>query len=136
MRQRDALRVMVLRLMLSALKDREIELRGSDKTMDESQSVAILRTLVKKRQESARLYEQGHRPELAQKEKDEIAIIETFLPKAMDDGQIEKAVDTILKSTEASSMEDMGKVMGALKKAHGHEIDMKKAGEIVRSRLS
>lgn len=135
LRRRAELEVTVLRMVLSTLKDREIALRGTDKKLDE-EFTATLRSMVKKRRESAELYKQGGRDELAERELQEITILEAYLPQAMSREQTADAVDQAIRTLGGDGGANMGKIMGLLKSTHAQEIDMKVAGEIVRQRLS
>jgi uncharacterized protein YqeY len=92
--------------------------------------------MVKSRRESVDLYRQGNRPELVAKEEEEIAVIEAFLPRQMDEAAMEQAVADAVAETGAASIKDMGKVMAALKAKHAAALDMAKAGPLVKARLS
>lgn len=132
----DAARVSILRMITAKVKDIDIAARprGVSAVPDE-EIVATLRSMVKSRRESAELYRQGHREELAAKEEAEIAVIETFLPRQLDDAALAAAVDAAIAATSAASMKEMGKVMAALKAAHGAELDMSRAGPLVKAKL-
>lgn len=136
MRASDAPRTSTIRMVLAKLKDTDIAARpsGVDKVPDE-QIIQMLRGMVKSRRESVDLYRQGNRPELAAKEEAEIAVIESFLPPEMDDAALDAAVAAAIADTGAASMKDMGKVMAALKAAHGAALDLGKAGPKVRAAL-
>ena len=136
MRAGNAARVSTLRMINAKLKDTDIAARpkGISQVPDE-EIQAMLRGMVKSRRESVALYKQGNRPELAAKEEAEIAVIEEFLPRQMDDTETEAAVATAIHETNATGMKDMGKVMGALKAKHGAAIDMAKVGPIVKAKL-
>ena len=110
MRGKDALRLGVLRMMKSAIKNKEIE---KIKTLDEPEALAVLNTLVKQRRDSVEQFRMGGREELAQKEEAEIKIIEEYLPASASDEDIRAAIDAAIKETGAASMKDMGKVMKA-----------------------
>ena len=97
--------------------------------------LAMLRGMVKSRRESAGLYRQGNRPELAAKEEAEIAVIEGFLPAEMDAAALAQAVEAAIAETGAAGLKDMGKVMAALKAYHGAALDMARAGPLVRAKL-
>jgi hypothetical protein len=136
MRAGDAPRTSTLRMMMAKLKDIDIAARpsGGDPVPDEA-IMSMLRGMVKQRREAAELYVQGHRPELAAKENAEIAVIEGFLPQQMDEEAVAAAVDAAIAQTGASTAKDMGRVMAALKSAHGAALDMSKIGPIVKARL-
>ena len=133
---RDAGRVSALRLINAKLKDADIAARPKGVTaITDEEIVALLRGMVKSRREAAELYRQGNRPELAEKEEGEIAVIEGFLPAAMDEAALDAAVAAAIAATGAAGIKDMGKVMGALKAAHGAALDMARVGPAVRARL-
>jgi hypothetical protein len=137
MRAGDSARTSTLRMILAKLKDVDIAARpkGIDKVPDD-EVLSMLRGMVKSRRESVTMYIQGNRPELAAKEEAEIAVIEGFLPRQMDDAAIEAAVAEAIADSGAASIKDMGKVMAALKAKHAAALDMAKAGPIVKARLS
>ena len=120
MKARDAPRVSTLRMILARLKDTDIAARpkGVDAIPD-AEVLAMLRGMVKSRRESVDLYRQGNRPELVAKEQAEIAVIEAFLPRQMDDAAMAGAVAEAVAETGAAGPRDMGKVMAALKARHG-----------------
>ena len=137
MKAGDAPRTSTLRMILARLKDIDIAARpkGIDKVPDD-EVTSMLRGMVKSRRESVELYRQGNRPELAAKEEAEIAVIEAFLPRQMDDAAMEQAVADAVTETGAASIKDMGKVMAALRARHAATLDMAKAGPLVKARLS
>jgi uncharacterized protein YqeY len=137
MKAGDSARTSTLRMIMARLKDTDIAARpkGVDKVPDD-EVLSMLRGMVKSRRESVTLYEQGNRPELAAKETAEIAVIEAFLPKQMDEAEIEAAVASAIAESGASGIKDMGKVMAALRAKHAASLDMGKAGAIVKARLS
>jgi uncharacterized protein YqeY len=133
----DKARTATIRLIQSALKNRDIELRGADAPADDDVTVSeVLQKMVKQRRESVALYEQGGRRELADAETAEIAVIEGFLPRQMSDEEAKAAIDAIVTETGASSLKDMGRVMAALKERHAGTMDMSKASGLVKARLS
>ena len=138
MRARDQRAVSTLRLILTELKNRDIESRSRGVTdgIDDAGILSMLQTMVKQRNESAGMYEQGGRPELAQQEREEIAVIERFLPKQMSDEESAAAIDAIVTELGAASIKDMGKVMAELKARHAGQMDFAKAGGLVKARLS
>ena len=133
---KDAPRTSTVRMILAKLKEVDIAARpsGVDKVPDD-QITAMLRSMVKTRRESVDLYRQGNRADLVEKEGAEIAVIESFLPQAMDDATLAAAVDAAVAETGASTVKDMGKVMGALKAKHGAALDMARANPLVKARL-
>jgi uncharacterized protein YqeY len=130
-------RTSTLRMIMAKLKDTDIASRpkGIDKVPDE-EIIAMLRGMVKSRRESVDLYTKGNRPELAAKEESEIAVIESFLPSQMDDAAMQQAVADAVAETGASNIKDMGKVMAALRAKHAANLDMAKAGPMVKARLT
>ena len=138
MKQKDATRVSTLRLVMAALKDREIALRGDDDSGDgltDAEIVAILSRMVKQRQDSIKAYEEGGRLELAAREMQEIAVIRDFLPRPLSAGEIDAAIAHAVEETEARSLRDMGKVMGALKARYPGRMDFAAIGPKVRAAL-
>ena len=126
-----------MRLILAKLKDRDIELRTSANVPDDDAVVVeVLQKMVKQRRESIALYEQGGRQELADVEKAELAVIETFLPAQMDEAATTAAIEAIKAEVGASSVKDMGRVMAVLKERHGTQLDMSKASALVKAALS
>lgn len=137
MKAGDAARTSTLRMILAKLKDTDIAARKTpqDPGVPEEQIVAMLRGMAKSRAESVVLYRQGNRPELAAKEEAEIAVIEGFLPRQMDEAAMAAAVDAAVAETGAASIKDMGKVMAALRARHAAVLDMAKAGPMVKAKL-
>ena len=135
MRAGDKIRVGTLRLIMAALKDREIEMRGSGKIVSRADELALLAKMVKSRQESLLIYQQAGRQELAEQESAEIAIIGEFLPKQMDEAAMTAAVEAAIALTGAVGIKDMGKVVAALKESYPGQMDFAKASAIVKGRL-
>ena len=126
-----------IRLVQSAIKNRDIELRTSSATPDDDLVVTeVLQKMIKQRRESAELYRKGNREELAATEEAEIAVIERFLPKQMSDEEANAAIQAIIADTGASGMKDMGKVMGEVKSRLAGQIDPARASAMVRSALA
>ncbi|MEE8351790.1 MAG: GatB/YqeY domain-containing protein [Rhodospirillales bacterium] len=138
MKSRNKAQVSTLRLIMAALKDRDIAARsnGNPDGVSDDEVLSMLQSMIKQRRESIKLYEQGGRMELAQQEAGEIAIIENFLPQQMSEDKIAAAIDDAIAAIEATSLKDMGKVMGALKADHAGTMDFSKASTIVKERLS
>ena len=137
MKAGDPLRVSTIRMVLARLKDLDIAARPKCvERIGEDEVIAALRNMVKSRSEAAAMYRQGGRDELAAKEDAEIAIIEGYLPASMDDAALETAVAAAIEAAGASGMRDMGRVMAALKAAHGATLDMARANPLVKARLS
>jgi uncharacterized protein len=131
-------RLSTLRLMQAAIKDKDINSRteGHDSALTpDSGIVDLFAKMVKQRQDSVAAYEQGGRPELAQAERDEIAVIQSFMPKQMNDEEAKSAVAGVIAAVGATSVKDMGKVMAELKAKFAGQMDMGKAGAIVKSLL-
>ena len=137
MKAGTAARTSTLRMILARLKDIDIAARpkGIDKVPDE-EVLGMLRGMVKSRRESIDLYRQGNRSDLVDKEEAEIAVLESFLPRQMDDTAMAQAVDEAVAETGATSIKEMGKVMAALRAKHAATLDMAKAGPMVKARLS
>jgi uncharacterized protein YqeY len=137
MKARDLRTISTVRLILAALKDRDIAARGqgTNEGISEPEILRMLQGMVKQRRESIALYQQGNRADLAQQESEEIAIIESFLPRQLDDGEIEAAARAAIAETESASVKDLGKVMALLRECHAGVIDLRRAGAIVRGLL-
>jgi uncharacterized protein YqeY len=134
MRTKDQLRLSVLRMMKTAIKNKEIE---KMKPLEEGEALAVLNTLVKQRRDSVDQFRKGGREELAQKEEQEIKVIEEYLPAAASDDDIRKAIQEAIKETAASSVKDMGKVMKAtLARLAGKSADGSRVSQMVRETLS
>lgn len=137
MKAGDPARTSTMRMIMARLKDIDIAARPKGITaVSDDEVMGMLRGMVKSRRESVALYEQGNRPELAAKELAEIAVIESFLPQAMDEAALAAAVDAAVAEVGATGPKDMGRVMAALKAAHGAALDMGRAGPLVKARLS
>src|SRR5271166_4144420 len=132
----DKVRVGALRLIMAALKEREIEARGAGKIVSRADELALLAKMIKSRQESAAIYAQAGRAELAAQENAEVTIINEFLPKQMDEAQVTAAAKAAIAATGAASVKDMGRVVNALKEAHPGEMDFAKASAIVKGLLA
>lgn len=134
MRSKDELRLSVLRMMKSAVKNKEIE---KMKPLEEGEVLAVLNTLVKQRKDSVEQFRKGGREELAQKEEAEIKIIEQYLPASASDEDITGAIAEAIQETGASSMKDMGKVMQAVKsRLAGKTVDGARVSQMVKEKLS
>lgn len=138
MRDKAARRLSTLRLINAAIKDMDISLRGEgrDEGASDDDILKILAKMVKQRQESARTYEEGGRLDLAEREFEEIKVIEEFLPRQLDDSEVIAAIDAAIAEVGAGSIRDMGKIMGALKSKYTGQIDFAKAGPMVKDRLN
>jgi uncharacterized protein YqeY len=126
-----------IRMISSAIKNRDIELRTASAQPDDDLLVTeVLQKMIKQRRESVEMYRQGNREELAAKEEAEIAVIERFLPKQMDDAEANAAIGAIIAEVGASSMKDMGKVMAEVKSRHASSIEPARASALVRALLA
>lgn len=132
---RDVARLSTLRLITAAVKDREIALRGAGAEIGEGDVLALLGKMVKQRQESAKVYLQGGRAELAEKELAEVAVIEGFLPRALSAAETEAAISAAIAEAGATSLKDMGKVMGLLKAKYTGQMDFGSVGGTLKARL-
>ncbi len=137
MKAGDKERLATVRMIQAALKDRDIEARGNGKDpISDDEILSLLQKMIKQRTESANVYEQGGRPELAANERSEIAIIESFLPKQMDEAETQAAIDAAIAETGAAGPKDMGKVIAALKGAYAGRMDFGKASGLVKTALA
>jgi uncharacterized protein YqeY len=137
MKAGDKRRVSTLRLVNSALKNADIEARGQGKgPLSDDELLGLLQKMIKQRHESVELYEKGGRAELAEQEREEIAIIAAYLPQQMSDAEMRAAIEAAVAETGAAGMRDMGKVMAALKARHSGKMDFAKASALVKARLA
>lgn len=139
MKARDQkLRLSTLRLIMAAIKDRDIAARGEDRCdgVTEDEILGILQKMVKQREDSASQYDAGGRPELAEQERAEIMVIREFLPRQLDSAETEQAVSEIIRELGASGLKDMGRIMSALKTRYAGSMDFGKAGAIVKKALN
>ena len=138
MKAGDARRVSTLRLVNAALKNADIEARGQGKgPLGDDDTLGLLQKMIKQRYESVELYDdKGGRAELAQQEREEIAIISAYLPKQMSDDDVKKAISEAVTETGAAGMKDMGKVVGALKAKFAGKMDFAKASGLVKAMLT
>ena len=136
MKAGDKPRTAALRLISARIKDRDIELRTSSKEIADDDLVAeVLQKMAKQRRESITMFQQGGRDELAAQEQAELGVIEEFMPKQMDEAETKAAVEAIVAEVGATSVKDMGKVMGALKAKYAGKMDFAKAGAVVKAAL-
>ena len=136
MKARDTATLNASRLILAAIKNRDIELRTSATAPDDDLVVTeVMQKMIKQRRESVDLYQKGGRPELADAELAEIAVIERFLPQQMSEAEAASAIDAIATELGATSVKDMGRVMAAMKERHAGQLDMSKASALVKARL-
>jgi len=138
MRARDQKRVSTLRMVLAALKDRDIAARTetSREGVPDEEVLSLLAKMIKQREESAAAFDSGGRPELAANERDEVAIIRGFMPRQMSEEESQAAMQAVIAETGAVSMKDMGKIMAALKERYAGRMDFSKASAAVKALLS
>ena len=137
MKSRDQRATSALRLILAALKDRDIaaRTRGVTDGVDESEIIDMMQKMVRQRQESIAMYQKAARQELVDQEQGEINIIERYLPKKMSDGETNAAIASVIEELGASSIKDMGRVMAALKERYAGRMDFAKVGQQVKQKL-
>jgi len=137
--KQDKNKVLTLRLIISALKDKEIEKRGAglkDTSIKDEDVIAVFNKMLKQRRESLEIYKKASRNDLAEKENKEINIIQEFLPKQLDDNDTKKVCESAIKEVGAVSIKDMGKAMAILKSKYSGSIDFSKAGAFLKELLS
>jgi len=134
---KDARAVSTIRLILAALKDRDVAGRdkGNGQVIDEDEILAMLKTMIAQRREAIEAYEQSCRMELAQQESEEIDIIKRFLPEEMSEGDAAKAIKGLIKELGASNLKDMGRTMAALRERYAGRMDFTKASSVVKTQL-
>ncbi|MEE9271810.1 MAG: GatB/YqeY domain-containing protein [Robiginitomaculum sp.] len=137
MKAKDGVALATLRLVNAAVKDRDIAARVQDKPngIDDGEILSLLAKMVKQREESAKIYEDNARPELAEQEREEITVIKRFMPTQLSDDELNKIVKDVVEAVGATCLKDMGKIMGKLKSEYAGRIDMGKAGAAVKSIL-
>ncbi len=137
MKNHDADRLSTARMILAGIKEKDVDARGKGKECAaEADLMSMMQTMIKQRQESAKMYRDGNRPELAEKEEKEISIIQSFLPKQMSDAEVEAAIASIITELNASSMKDMGAVMGKLREKYAGQMDFGSASGKIKAALS
>lgn len=129
-------RVETIRMITAGLKDKDIEARGKGQTVSDEDILGLLQKMVKSRQESLEIYEKAGRAELADQEREEIAIIQSFLPSQLSEAEVEAAVAQAMSETAASSIKEMGKVVGVLKAKYAGRMDFGKASALVKAKLA
>ena len=134
---KDTVTTSAVRMIIAGQKEKDVEARGKGaKEATDAELMAMMQGMIKQRNDSIKMYIDGNRPELAEKEKAEIAIIESFLPKQMTEAEIETVIKDIIAEVGASSMKDMGKIMGVLKAKYTGQLDMGKANGIIKASLT
>lgn len=138
MKEKNTVAVSTVRLILTAIKDRDIAARtdGKDDGISDQEILKVLQTMVKQRRESIDLYEKGGRAELAEREREEITIIEDFLPRQLGDEEINAAVGGVIDETGAATIKDMGKAMSVLRERYAGQMDFGKASAVLKERLN
>jgi uncharacterized protein YqeY len=138
MKARDTRTISTVRLIMAGLKERDVAARtkGRPEGLSETEIHRMLQTMIRQRRESIALYEQGNRTDLAQKERDEITVIESFLPRQLSAAETEAAAMAAIAETGAASVKDLGKVMGVLRERHAGVIDLGHASAILRRLLA
>jgi uncharacterized protein YqeY len=138
MKDKAANRLSTLRLISAAIKDRDIAARaeGNDEGVGDDELLAILGKMTRQRSESAKTYEEAGRIDLAERELEEITVIEEFLPRQLDDGEVDEAIDAAIRTVGAASIRDMGKVMGELKGKYTGQMDFGSVGAKLKGKLS
>ncbi len=137
MKAKDSRRLSTVRLIQSAVKDRDIANRGVGKeAASDDEILQILQKMVKQREESAKIYEDAGRAELATQEREEIAILKTFMPEQLSDEKVDEIVAAVVAEIGAAGMKDMGKVMAILRERYAGQMDFAKASGVIKAKLS
>ncbi len=138
MQKKDQVAMSTIRLITAAMKDRDIAARGNgnDDGIPDAEILSMMQSMIKQRQESSKTYTDNGRPELAEREEEEIKVIERFLPQQMGEDETSAAIDTIIADVSATNIKDMGKVMNELKTRYAGQLDMAKAGGAVKAKLA
>jgi len=130
-------RLSTVRMVLAGIKEKDVDARGKGKECAaEADLMSMMQTMIKQRQESAKMYRDGGRPELAEKEEKEIGVIEEFLPKQMNDAEVDAAIAAVIAEVSASSMKDMGAVMAKLREKYAGQMDFGAASGKIKAALS
>lgn len=137
MKEKDTVRVSTLRLVTAAVKDRDIAARAEDRCegINDGEILSLLSKMVKQRKESAQTYEDNGRPELAEREREEIEIIQEFMPQPLSEDEMKTIIAGLVEESGATCLKDMGKIMGQLKSGYAGRVDMGKAGAVVKAHL-
>jgi uncharacterized protein len=137
MKAKDERKLSTLRMVNSTIKNADIAARGEGKPpLTDADLLSVFQKMIKQRQESVELYDKGGRPELAAQEREEIAIIQAYLPKQMSDDDVKAAIAAVIAETNAAGVKDMGKVIGALKAKYAGQMDFGKASGMVKAALT
>jgi uncharacterized protein YqeY len=137
MKSQDKVALSTVRLILAAIKDRDIAARGKGNTegLSDEEILGVLQTMIRQRQEAAEMYAKGNRPELVEQEKGEIAVIEGYLPKQLTEAEVAEAITRAVAESGAAGMKDMGKAMAALRAKYAGRMDFAKASGLLRAKL-
>ncbi len=138
MQAKEQTAVSTLRLVNAALKDRDIAARGKGNMdgISDEEILTMLQSMIKQRRDSIAMYEKGGRPELAEREANEITVIENFLPKQFSEAEIQDVIAKVMSDVDAQGLKDMGKIMGILKKEYNGQMDFSKASGMVKDSLA
>jgi len=138
MKAKDAVTVSTMRLIMAALKDRDINARGTGNAegVGDTEIMSLLQSMIKQRQESAETYTKASRPELAERENQEIEVIRRFMPSQLSDEEVRSVVDGLIDDLNINDIRDMGKLMAELKSRYAGQMDMGKASGLVKERLA
>lgn len=138
LRAKDERALATTRMIIAKMRDLDIAARpkGNMDGIKDDEIMSMLQGMIKQRRESIALYEKGNRPDLVKQESEEIAVIERFLPKQMDEAAVKEAIDKIIAATGAKDVKDMGKVMAEMKKTYTGQMDFSQAGPLVKARLA
>jgi hypothetical protein len=134
----EKIKVSTIRLIMAAVKERDIEARSKGNTdgISESEILSLLQSMIKQRQESSKTYTDANRPELAEREEAEIVVIQGFLPQQLGDDEVKEKIDALVSEMGISDIRDMGKLMAELKARYAGQIDMGKASGLVKQKLT
>ena len=136
MKEHNEAKISTLRMINSAIKDKDIAARPKADAISDDDILGLFQSMIKQRKESIELYQKGGREDLVAKEKAEIDLITSFMPAQMDDNAIQVAIKEVIAQTGASSLRDMGKVMGALKAKYAGQMDFGKASALIKAQLN
>ena len=137
MLNKDMATVSAVRLIIAGMKEKDVDARGKgQEKASDAELLSMMQNMIKQRNDSIKMYTDGNRVDLADKERKEISIIERFLPKQMNDAEVENAIKTVIAATGASSMKDMGKVMAELRGKYAGQMDFGKASGVIKAQLA
>ena len=137
MKSKNMSEVNAIRMIIAGMKEKDVDARGKGKKQaDDSELLSMMQGMIKQRNESIKLYNDGNRPDLAAKEQAEIVVIERFLPKQLSEAEMTEVIKGIIAKTGAQSIKDMGKVMGALRGVYAGQMDFGKASELIKQLLA